>query len=192
MSDLKQLQTKISVEDYLEGEELAEVRHEYVGGEVYAMAGGTLNHNMISGNIFAVLHEFLGANTCRPFISDVKVRVQTLESESFYYPDVVVTCDADDKGPLVLERPTTIIEVLSDSTERIDRSEKFLAYRSLSSLQDYVLVSQKEKRIAVARRVDGWQAEVLMGDDFLLNLACCETPIESARIYRNVDFSVTE
>ncbi len=188
MAELKELPPKLSAQDYLDGEMVSEVRHEYIDGEVYAMAGGTLNHNRIALNIAGALDDAMDGSKCRPFVNDVKVKVATLETESFYYPDVVVTCDPDDNEPLYLERPTTIFEVLSESTERVDRNEKFLAYRSLPTLEDYVLVSQAEKRITVARRANGWQAELLAGDEFSLVVACCEVPLESARIYRNVDF----
>lgn len=188
MADPKKIAPKISVQDYLDGEMVSEVRHEYIDGEVYAMSGGTLDHNLITGNIFAALHSLLDGSGCRPFVNDVKVRVATLEMETFYYPDVVVTCDPDDNAPLYLERPTTIFEVLSESTGRIDRNEKFIAYRSLTTLEDYVLVSQVEKRITVARRANGWRAEVLTGDGFSLRVASCEEPLTAARIYRNVEF----
>jgi len=168
---------------------ISEVRHEYIDGEVYAMVGGPLDHNRIALNIGGALDDALDGSRCRPYISDVKVRVRTLETEVFYYPDVVVTRDPDDGNPLYLERPTTIFEVLSESTERLDRNEKFLAYRSLPTLEDYVLVSQTEKRITVARRASGWQAELLSGDEFLLEIACSEVPLTAGRIYRNVDFS---
>ena len=189
MSDLKPLAPRISVQEYLDGETVSDVRHEYVDGEVYAMAGGTLTHNRIALNIGAALDDALDGSSRRPYIGDVKVRVETLETETFYYPDVVVTCQPDDNNPLYLERPTTIFEVLSESTERLDRNEKFLAYRSLPTLEDYVLVSQVEKRITVARRANGWQAELLDGDGFSLEVACCDVPLEAGRIYRNVDFS---
>jgi len=154
------------------------------------MFGGTLDHNRIALNIGAALDDALDGSSCRPYVNDVKVRVRTLETETFYYPDVVVTCDPDDKEPLYLESPTTIFEVLSESTERYDRIEKFLAYRSLPTLEDYVLVSQKEKKITVARRANDWQAEVLSDEEFSLPLACNGVALDSARIYRNVDFPV--
>lgn len=131
MANLQQPAPTTSVQDYLDGESLAQLRHEYIDGEVYAMGVGSLIHNLVTGNIFAALHPSLDRSHCRLFFSDVKVRVATPEAEPYCYPDVVVTCDPDDKEPLFLERPTTIFEVLSESTERIDRNEKFLAYRSL-------------------------------------------------------------
>jgi len=188
MAELVQANYPISPEEYLQGELLSDVRHEYLDGAVYAMAGGTQIHNRISLNIAGALDGLLDGSPCRPFLGDVKVRVKTLSSESYYYPDVVVTCDAEDTNPLFLEKPTTIFEVLSDSTERIDRNEKFLAYTSIPSVQEYVLVRQDRKEVTVARRSNDWRPEILAGDDFQLSLACNEETLTSARVYRNVDF----
>ena len=187
MGSLLKSDDTTSVEEYLEGEKSSKLRHEYLNGVVYAMAGGTLNHNRITLNIGSALDDWLAGSNCRPFVSDVKVKVQTLASESYYYPDVVVTCAADDTNDLFLENPTTIFEVLSDSTERIDRQEKFLAYRSLESLQEYILVSQDRREVTVARKRDNWQSVRLTGGDFELELSCTDQLLGSARIYRNVD-----
>lgn len=179
----------ITVEDYLNTEDGAEVRHEYLAGEVYAMSGGTRNHNRLAGNIFAFLDQQIDINSCKHFINDVKVRIQSLESDTFYYPDVVVTCDPDDDNELYIEKPTTIFEVLSDSTERIDRQEKFFGYRTISSLEEYVLISQKSREVTVARKSNSWKPELLTGNDFELKLSCSDQPITSDKIYRNVDIS---
>ncbi|MCP5536627.1 MAG: Uma2 family endonuclease [Akkermansiaceae bacterium] len=187
MSSLKQSSTIISPIEYLEGEPLSEVRHEYIDGLVFAMAGSTLNHNRITLNIAGCLDELLNGSSCRPFASDVKVKVKTLASETYYYPDVVVTCHPEDTNDQFLENPTTIFEVLSESTERIDRNEKFLAYKNLESLEDYILVSQERREVTIARRKSNWQAEVFSGEDFSLQLACSDTPLTAERIYRNVD-----
>src|SRR5438874_4588728 len=86
----------ISVEDYLAGEETSDIKHEYVDGVVYAMAGASKNHNRIAGNIYASLLQHLRGGPCRPFISDVKVRLEVLGEDVFYYPDVMVACDLRD------------------------------------------------------------------------------------------------
>ncbi len=188
MAQLQKIITPLSVEEYLEGEQYAEVRHEFIDGVVYAMSGGTRNHNRIALNISYALEEGLENGPCKHFINDIKLRVQTLESESFYYPDVVVTCDPEDNNELYVEKPTTIIEVLSDSTERIDKQEKFFAYRTLESLEEYILISQKTKEVTVSRKANQWKKEVISGDDFELSLSCTGNPLTSARIYKNVDF----
>jgi Uma2 family endonuclease len=188
MSGLKQSTISITPADYLEGEPYSGVRHEYVDGTVFAMAGGTLNHNRITLNIAGLLSGLLDGSPCRPYASDVKVKVKTLASEAYYYPDVVVTCDPADTNDQFLENPTTIFEVLSESTERIDRNEKFLAYKNLPSLQEYILVSQQRRELTVARRKNDWQAELFSGNDSNLLLSCTDTPLLSDRIYRNVEF----
>lgn len=177
----------ISVEDYLAGEPEAKERHEYVDGIVYAMSGTTKIHNLISGAILTHLFASLKDSPCQPYISDVKVRVKTLSSESYYYPDVVVSCDERENNPIFLEFPSTIFEVLSKSTERIDRQEKFLAYKSLDTLQEYILVSQERKEITVARRKNDWQPEVFSGDNFEITLSC-GTTLSSADIYDRVEW----
>ena len=187
MADVSQLNDFISVKEYLDGEIEAEVRHEYLGGRVYAMAGGTRNHNRICINLSGLLNTSLSA-PCSVFSSDLKLKVETLASISFYYPDVMIGCDPSDNNEQYLESPTTIFEVLSDSTERIDRTEKFFAYRTLDSLEEYVIVSQKTREITVARKSNDWKAEIYSGDDFALALSCLSSPITSDQIYSNVNF----
>ena len=111
----------ISPAEYLEGEKVARVRHEYVDGEVHAMAGGTKAHNEVAGNLYGLLRARLRGTPCRVFIGDVKVHVAWDWRERFYYPDVVVGCEAGDNEPYVVEQPKLVVEVLSDSTERDDR-----------------------------------------------------------------------
>ncbi|MDZ7621266.1 MAG: Uma2 family endonuclease [Candidatus Competibacteraceae bacterium] len=150
----------ISTAEYLEGEKAAKIRHAYVDGAVQAMAGGTKAHNLISFNLARALYGHLGGTPCRVFIGDVKVHVAWDWRERFYYPDVVVGCEAGDNDPYVVEQPKLIVEVLSDSTERDDRSDKFYAYRRLLSLEEYVLVAQEVRRVEVYRRETGWELEV--------------------------------
>lgn len=146
--------------DYLEGEKASSVRHEYIDGDVYAMAGGTKVHNQVAGNFYGLLRAHLRGTPCRVFIGDVKVHVAWDWRERFYYPDVVVGCEAGDTDPYVVEQPKLIVEVLSNSTERDDRSDKFYAYRRLPSLEEYVLIAQDTLRVEVYRRETGWDLEV--------------------------------
>ena len=126
-----------SVEEYLQGEKISDVRHELVSGKVFAILGGSLSHNRISENIFGALDDAMNGSGCRSYINDVKVMVRTLSDENFYYPDVVVTCDLKGTNNYCLEFSTTIFEVLSPSTENNDRKAKCFAYRSLTSLKEY-------------------------------------------------------
>src|SRR5215210_9413337 len=129
----------LSVGGYLEGERDSEVRHEYVAGQAYAMAGASARHNRIALNIAGRLNDLLADGECEAFMSDMKVRVAP---DLFYYPDVVVACDPAGGDPYVRAEPRLVVEVLSPSTERTDRREKLAAYQSCPSLQEYALVSQ--------------------------------------------------
>ncbi|MFN3715830.1 MAG: Uma2 family endonuclease [Thiobacillus sp.] len=127
--------TQPSESDYLEGESVSAIRHEYVAGEVFAMAGGSKAHNTISGNVFALLRAALRGSDCQTFIADMRVRIAT--QSSYYYPDVTVTCApgdlAADAPNDYIASPCLIVGVLSPTTEAIDRREKMLAYRQIGS-----------------------------------------------------------
>jgi Uma2 family endonuclease len=145
------LRAPIALFDYLAREESGEVRHEYVGGEVHAMVGGTLRHNRIGGNIYRLLADRLDGTPCQVFMEGVKVHVQA--ADCVYYPDVIVYCGssvADDTK--VLQDAALVVEVLSDSTMEIDRREKLAAYRRLPGLRSYWIVSQTEQRVEVHAR----------------------------------------
>src|SRR3954464_8722789 len=115
----------IGVEDYLEGEKVSEVRHEYIGGVVYAMAGASDEHNAIALTLASRLRAHLHGKTCRAFINDMKVRLEVAQDDIFYYPDVMVACDPRDTDRYFKRFPKVVIEVLSEATERADRREKF-------------------------------------------------------------------
>ena len=140
----------MSYEEYLAWESTQEVRHEYFNGEVIAMAGGTRNHNRISGNCFKLLDDTLADRKCEVYIADVKVQVKP--SKKYFYPDVVVTCDERDTEPQLVLFPCLIIEVLSPSTEAYDRGFKFSQYRKLESLQEYILVQVERPIVEVFQR----------------------------------------
>ncbi len=177
----------LSVRDYLEFEKDSSVKHEYVDGQIYAMAGASAPHNRIAGNIFNRLDDHLADDQCEPFISDMKVWVS---DTVFYYPDIVVACDSPDTDPYYRKKPILIIEVSSPGTERIDRSEKLLAYKRIKSLKEYVIVAQDRVHIEVFRRQRGdrWQWEALteMGEE--LRLSSVGLTLKVAQVYRRVGF----
>ena len=154
----------LSVEEYLRMEEESEVKHEYVNGRVFATGGTSRDHNRIAGNLFAALHGHIQGGPCEVFMADVKVRIEAAGDDAFYYPDVVVGCDPQDRNQLYLTKPSVIFEVLSRTTERIDRREKFFAYRQLPTLEAYVLIAQHERRVEIYRRSSDWKVEILEGD----------------------------
>ncbi len=148
-------------EEYLQLEETSQVRHEYVDGQLFAMTGATEAHNVICGNLFAHLHLHLHDSGCRAFINDMKVKIETLNS--FYYPDILVTCEPFAGQAVYKEQPTIIIEVLSPSTQSIDRREKLMAYRRIASLQQYVLVHQNRYKVEIWSKTAAgrWETSIL-------------------------------
>lgn len=159
----------LTVEEYLKLEQDAEIRHEYVAGQIYAMAGASEAHNLIAGNIFALLRPHLRGTSCRAFVSDMKVKVKTQQADIFYYPDLLVTCDPNDNKKYFKTNPSLIVEVLSDSTETTDKREKRINYQTLESLQEYVLISQDEMKVEIYHRDsnDNWTVETLGKNDDL-------------------------
>ncbi|MEA5617008.1 Uma2 family endonuclease [Cronbergia sp. UHCC 0137] len=141
----------ISPEEYLEREKLSEIKHEYIDGEVYAMAGASDTHVTISGNFYILVHSHLRGNACRVYMADMKVEVEKVNR--YFYPDLLVTCDDRDREFEYFKKyPCLIVEVLSKSTEGYDRGKKFADYRKLDTLQEYVLVSPEEINVECFRR----------------------------------------
>lgn len=144
------LRLKVSVRDYLEAEKISPVRHEFIDGEVYAMAGTSKSHNRIIGTLYKKLSEHLRDSGCEPFFVDIKVRVEKLNC--FYYPDLVVVCDDDNEDEYYATKPKIIVEVLSPSTSLTDRREKMFAYKEIEGLVEYVLIEQDKMYAEVYRR----------------------------------------
>jgi Uma2 family endonuclease len=158
---LKYAHDKISVDEYLRGEVLAESKHEYIDGEVYAMAGASENHNLLSGNLFSELKNQLKGKPCKIFVSDMKVKVE----ESFFYPDVMLVCQEDNANDYYKTSPIIIVEVLSDTTRRFDKTHKLSAYQQIPSLEEYVLIEQNFSEIQVFSRKNHWQSSYyFLGD----------------------------
>lgn len=148
-----QQRSKLTPDEYLALEAESQTRHEYVNGEIYAMAGGTDEHNAIVGNAYALLKAHVRGSGCRAFFSDMRMQIDSLNI--YYYPDVFVSCDELDQDNKTLKRhPCLIIEVLSQSTEAIDRGEKFENCQTLESLQEYVLINQTRQRVDCFRRAE--------------------------------------
>jgi len=144
----------ISVKDYLAAEEVSDVRHEYLGGLVCAVEHETRDHNQIIGNLLCAIHPTLKKVSGRLYAINVALNFKHLDHEYFYYPDVVVTCDKRDTHPRFIRHPKLLIEVLSESTERVDKREKFFAHTSIASLEEYVRISQSAKEVTLFRRAN--------------------------------------
>lgn len=148
----------LSVESYLCEEKARTLKHEYVDGQVYALAGATDRHNRIVTNISGHLWTATRKGPCQTYTSDMKLRVQTELAQRFYYPDAMVTCSEGDTHELYKVAPSLLVEVMSPSTASVDRREKLLAYQSIPELRDYLIVSADERYLERYRRDDteGW------------------------------------
>ncbi|MBU0654569.1 MAG: Uma2 family endonuclease [Gammaproteobacteria bacterium] len=174
----------ISVEDYLAGERDSEVKHEYVDGQVYAMAGASVRHNLIAGNLYALLWNHLRDASCFPLTSDMLLKTNKTK---FRYPDLMVVCEGDSSDDdYIREQPVLVVEVLSRSTRRKDKTEKRTEYLALPSVQEYVLVEQEYAEVEVQRRRSHWQPEYFyLGQELMLESVNVSLSIEE--LYRRVD-----
>ena len=172
----------ISEQDYLTGELQSEVRHEFIDGEVYAMAGAHKDHNRIAGEVFRILANHLQDNPCQPYASDMKVKVD----KSFFYPDVMVDCSGKEED-YYTEFPTIIVEVLSKSTRQHDKTFKRQAYFQIPSLQEYILIEQDFVEIErwYKTQDNHWEQSVhYLGDD--ITFASLNLTVTVEDIYRRV------
>lgn len=145
--------SSISAEDYLQGERISPIKHEYIRGEIYAMAGASKAHGMIAGNLFSMLRNQLRGSGCTTYITDIKVRIEA--ADVYYYPDITVTCDQRDSVSLkedFIHYPRLIVEVLSPTTAAFDRGDKFADYRTIETLEEYVLINQERISVECFRR----------------------------------------
>ena len=188
MSSAKKLNL-ISVDDYLAGELDSPVKHEYLGGVVYAMAGARNAHNLIASNTLVSLGGQLHGKQCIPFNSDTKIRVRLPAHFRFYYPDVSVVCAPNSGTDSFHDHPAVLFEVLSSGTRRIDEGEKKEAYLSISSLQVYALIEQDLPVVTAFRRTEnGFVREVYQGLDAVLPLPEIGTDLPLSEIYERVEF----
>jgi len=158
--------TALSPEDYLRWESEQVEKHEFIDGEIFAMGGARREHVATSGSIYAAIKSFIKGGPCRVYMADMKLRVAA--TNSYFYPDVVVTCDTrDHKADQFFEHPKLVVEVLSETTAAFDRGNKFAAYRQIPSLQEYLLVDIEGRR-ADCFRLDAsghWVLYDFKGDD---------------------------
>ncbi len=183
---------KLTPEEYLKIERKAEYKSEYFNGEIYAMSGAKRNHNKAATNVSGLIWQHLKGKDCESYSNDMRVFVP--KTGLYTYPDVVVVCGEpkfQDNVFDTLLNPTLLIEVLSETTESYDRGKKFQHYRSIESLQEYVLVSQDEARIEkYVKRGDGfWLLSEAVGLDSEIEFASIECRISLAEVYDKIDFS---
>jgi len=181
----------LTPQEYLLGEQVSEIRHEYVDGEVYAMAGGSDAHARISGNVFFLLKTHLRGSGCSIYLGEMKAQI---DDNKYFYPDVMVTCHpADLKNNYAKQHPKLIIEVLSASTEGYDRGKKFEYYRQLANLEEYVLIAQSEYHVDIFRKNarQRWELFSFAGQQALVDFVSLDYSIAMNELYEAVDFTLT-
>ena len=179
----------ISVEEYLANEHNSPVKHEYVAGVVYGMAGGKNKHHRIATNVTISFGLHLRGKRCQAFNSDVKVRIRSRQYECYYYPDVSVVCESNPPDDTFQDKPIIVVEVASPSTRRIDAGEKKDAYLTLASLAVYMIVEQDMPVVILYRRTpQGFVQEVYEGLETSIPLPEIESELPLAEIYEGVEF----
>ena len=181
----------ISIEDYLAGELRSDVRHEYLAGRVYAMAGGRTVHNRVAGAFYGAMYAQLRGKPCEPFNSDMKVRVRIRTRTHFYYPDALVVCEPNPPDSSYQDNPVVIAEVISESTRRIDEEEKLNAYSTIPSLRAYLLIETASPRVIVLRRKEGdaeFVPESYEGLEAVIPLPAIKAELRLADLYARVEF----
>lgn len=144
-------------EEYLAFEEQSSHRHEYVNGTVYAMSGASLAHNRIARELVVAFRSHLRGGPCEPFFLEAKLEIRTGRDKIMYYPDVMVSCRPEDRTDQIVRNPKLVIEILSKSTQHIDRREKAMTYQRVEAIEEYVLIAQNQPRVIVHRRSEGWR-----------------------------------
>ncbi|MGB3239906.1 MAG: Uma2 family endonuclease [Geitlerinemataceae cyanobacterium] len=183
--------TYLTPEEYLKLEEQSDIKHEYIDGYVYAMAGASDAHVTVALNLAANLRNHLRGSGCRVYIADMKVRIESLNR--YFYPDVMVSCDRRDREtPNHKQFPCLIVEVLSNSTEAFDRGDKFADYQQIESLKEYVLINTKRQRIECFRRNDEgfWVLQYYTSKTFQLHTVNFEGTMEA--LYEDIEFEKIE
>lgn len=180
----------MTVEEYFQLEERdPNVRYEYIDGHIYAIAGGTADHDTVKSTIQNILWNFLRGKPCRVYSSDMKVYITETR---YFHPDVIVTCDPRDRGKIqAIRSPRLIVEVLSPSTELIDRTWKLTNYRACSTIEEYVLIDSQMPKIEIYRKNGKlWLYDAFEHDDIIM-LHCLNLRLSLAEIYADVEFEST-
>jgi len=180
----------LSQSDYLKVEEAASNKNEYVAGRMFAMTGATAAHNILTMNLYSHLAPFVRQSGCNIFALDFKLRVSSLRS--FYYPDLLVTCEKVEPSAVYVETPVLVVEVLSPSTVSVDRREKLQAYRAIPSLAEYVLVHQEMPLVEIYRKdsEDDWALyEFGAGEQLCLSVTSKKLCVAVDDVYLGIDFA---
>lgn len=171
-----------SFEDYLAAELVSDMKHEYIDGQIYAMTGGSLNHERIALNMATELRNHLRGKPCEAFGSNVKIKTD----RHVFYPDAMVVCNQNYPSEYYTDSPVLVVEVLSKSTRRLDETVKRRVYQSIPSLLEFVLIEQDIVDVEVCRRSEGWvSTHYFMGDE--VRFESVGLVLSVADIYARVD-----
>lgn len=186
---------RMTAEEYLQMEDASTEKHEFIAGQVYAMAGASFAHNQIASNSFIDIGSFLREKPCRIYGSDLKVHAKT--ASGFVYPDLTIICDGvhflEGRKDVVIN-PTVIIEVLSPDTQDYDHGKKFMLYRQIETLKEYILISSMETLVEkFVRQTDGtWTLTEYKGPDDKLSIDIIRFQTTLTELYRDVIFENNE
>jgi Uma2 family endonuclease len=173
----------VTIDEYFELEEVSQIKHEYINGAVYAMSGASLAHVSVANELLVACKAHLRGGPCRAFGSDAMLRIFSETEDIMYYPDLVVACNKEEWGKNYVRNPKLVVEVLSPSTEHIDRREKATNYRRVTSIEEYILVEQDEYRVTVHRRAENWTPQVYVGREGVVEFRSICLTIPLAQIY---------
>ena len=173
----------MTVDEYLEFEESSQVRHEYVNGAIYPMCDVSVAHARIALGLVIAVGDHLRGGPCEPFSTNLKQLIRTDLDEIFYYPDMMVACQREDWGPDFVRNPKLVAEILSPSTQHIDRREKAMTYRRIDSVEEYVLLAQNKHEVIVQRRAENWRPHLYCGPEATVDFRSIGLSVPLAQIY---------
>lgn len=183
--------TLLTVEEYLKIEQESNDKYEFHNGHIYPMAGGTINHGLICGNIFGEIRAKLKDGDCKTINSEIKLHIE--KSNKYIYPDTMVICgniETSEDLPNAVTNPILIVEVLSKSTADYDRGDKFFFYQQIASLKEYILIEQDKKQIDIyTRKKNLWKTSRVTALDKVLHISCLDIDILIEDIYQDADLS---
>ncbi|TDM09570.1 MAG: hypothetical protein C4K60_10045 [Ideonella sp. MAG2] len=184
--------SSMTPQEYLAWEAQQPVRHDFVGGEVYAMAGAEDRHVTVTLNLAMALRQHLAGSPCKTYVTDMKLQSQ--DASAYFYPDVMVTCSAADRQqPLIKAEPSLVVEVLSASTAAYDRGEKFAHYRAIPSLQEVAFVDIDARRTDVYRKgVDGLWVLHPFGPAETVLFKSVDLSLSAEKLFEDVEERATE
>jgi Uma2 family endonuclease len=176
----------MTLAEFFEFEEKSEIRHEYVDGVVFATTGASVAHERVRQRLVMAFGTHLSGGPCEVFPSGMQLLIQREASEICYYPDIMVDCRRDVWGKHFVRSPKVVVEVLSPSTQLIDRREKLQNYRLIDSVEEYVLAAQDKCKVTLYRRAEGWRPQVCVGTQALAEFRSIDLAMPLSEIYGDI------